>query len=167
MAILSNLSNISASQGFYPRPCAYQAHAMAAWAVKMLRAVKSTILSIHAFKLWKTGYSYVQRIIGVDFAHRTSKHHLYIWYDVCKHSEVTLEVAFILFYSLTYLRSGVSEQDFGRSWVVNQLVNGVSVPRHFLNDTNILYVSHVVRTNTWKSKLKCRSSIFIAKCTWF
>ena len=34
--------------------------------------------------------------------------------------------------------------------VVNGLVRGVSVPTHFLNDTNILYISHVMCANTWK-----------------
>ena len=65
--------------------------------------IPSMMLSIHAIKLRKTGDGYVQRIVGVAYAHCTSKYHLYIPYDVCKHSEVTLEVALILFYSLTYL----------------------------------------------------------------
>ena len=88
------------------------------------------------------------------FAHSSSKHYLYIPYDVCKHSEVTLKVVLIFFYNLMYLLSGVSEQDFGRSWVVNQLVHGVSLPRHILNDTNILYITHATCANTWKSQLK-------------
>ena len=33
---------------------------------------------------------------------------------MCKHLEVIIEVSIILFYSLTYLRLGVSEQDLGR-----------------------------------------------------
>ena len=64
----------------------------------------------------------------------------YVQCDVCKHLEAMIEVALILFYSITYLCFGVSEQDFRRSGVVNWLVRGVSVPRHFLNDTNILHI---------------------------
>ena len=43
---------------------------------------------------------------------------------------------------------------FWAFWVGNRLVLGVSVPRHFLNDTNIFYTSHVMRVNTWKTKLE-------------
>ena len=82
--------------------------------------------------------------------------------NVCKHLEVTIEVALILFYSLTYLRLGVSKLDFVRSGVVKDLVYGVWVPRHFLNDTNILHTTHVTYANTWKSQLNWRSFYFTA-----
>ena len=36
--------------------------------------------------------------------------------------------------------------------------------RHFLNDTNILYITHVMYANTWKSQLKKHSSLLAAKC---
>ena len=39
-------------------------------------------------------------------------------------------------------------QDFKRSGAVNGLVRGVSVPRHFLNDTNTLYIT--IRRDIWK-----------------
>ena len=39
-------------------------------------------------------------------------------------TEIIIEVALILFYSLTYLLFGVSELDFWRSGVVNRLVCG-------------------------------------------
>ena len=71
--------------------------------------------------------------------------------NVFKHLEVIIEVALILVYSLMYLRLAVSELYFGRSGAVNGLVCGVSVPRHFLSDTNILYVINAMATNTWKS----------------
>ena len=61
---------------------------------------------------------------------------------MCKHLKVTIEVALILFYSLTYLGLGVPELEFGCSWVVNRLICRVSVTRHFLNDTNSLYITH-------------------------
>ena len=70
---------------------------------------------------------------------------------MCKPLEVTIEVALILFYSLKYLRLGGSELDFGRSGVVNGLICGVSVSRDFLDDTNILYITHTTCVNTWKS----------------
>ena len=52
----------------------------------------------------KKGEGFVLLIVVIIFAHRTSEHHLYILYDVRKHSEVTLEVGLIHFYTLTYLR---------------------------------------------------------------
>ena len=66
---------------------------------------------------------------------------------MCKHLGVTIEVALILLYSLTYLRLGVSELELGRSWVVNRLVREVLVPRHFLNDTNTVYMANVMYKN--------------------
>ena len=39
-------------------------------------------------------------------------------------------------------------QDFRRSGAVNGLVRRVSVPRHFLNDTNTLYITNAMYTNT-------------------
>ena len=65
--------------------------------------------------------------------------------------EVIFEVPLIYFYSLTLLRYGVSELDFGRSGAVNGLVCGVLVPRHFFNDTNILYITNAMYINTWKT----------------
>ena len=65
--------------------------------------------------------------------------------------EVIIEAFPILFYTLTYLRFGVSELDFWRSGVVNGLVHGVLVPEHFLNDTNILYITNEMYTDTWES----------------
>ena len=62
-----------------------------------------------------------------------------------------IEVALILFYSLSYLRFGVLELDFRHSGVVNGLVRGVSVSRHFLNEIKNLYITNVMYTNTWKS----------------
>ena len=59
---------------------------------------------------------------------------IYNQLNVYKHLEDIIEVLLLLFYSLTYLRFGVSELDFWRFGVVNGLVRGVSVPRHFLND---------------------------------
>ena len=47
------------------------------------------------------------------------------------------------FYYPMYLWISVLYQDFGRSWVVNKLFRRVSVQWHFLNDTNIFYVSHL------------------------
>ena len=75
---------------------------------------------------------------------------LYIPCDVCKHLEDIIEVSLICIYSQMYLRVGISEQDFRLSGVVNGLVREVSVPRTFLNDTNILYIFHVMCANTWE-----------------
>ena len=75
----------------------------------------------------------------------------YISCDVCKHLEDIIEVSLILFYSQTYLCVAVSELNFWRSGVVNGLVCGLSVSRHFLNDTNTLYIYHVMCANTWKT----------------
>ena len=58
---------------------------------------------------------------------------------MCEHLEVIIEVGLILLYSLTYLRLGVSELEFGCSWVVNGLLCEVIVPRHFLNNIDISY----------------------------
>ena len=77
---------------------------------------------------------------------------------MCKHSEVTIEVALILLYSRTYLHLGVSELEFGCSGVVNGLVCEVLVPRHFLNDTNVLFIIYASCTITWKSQLKLCST---------
>ena len=74
-------------------------------------------------------------------------------------------MSLILFYSQTYLRLALSEQEFGCSGVVNGLVCGVSESKHFLNDTNIFYLSHVMCANTWKINFKCCSSFFTAKRT--
>ena len=68
--------------------------------------------------------------------------------DMCKYLEVTIEVLLILFYSLTYLRIGVSELNFGHYVVVKGLARRVSVPRHFLNDANVLYITYAMCTNT-------------------
>ena len=38
---------------------------------------------------------------------------------------------------------GVSEQDFRLFWLINGLFREVSVPRSFLNDTNLFYIFHV------------------------
>ena len=73
---------------------------------------------------------------------------------MCKHLEVTIEVALILLHNRTYLRLGVSELEVGRSGVVNGLVCELSVPRHFLNDTDILYINLAMCAITWKSQLK-------------
>ena len=48
------------------------------------------------------------------------------------------------FYSQICLCLAISEQDFRCSVVVNKLVCGVLVPRHFLNDTNIFNIFHVM-----------------------
>ena len=67
--------------------------------------------------------------------------------DVCKHLEDIIEVSLILFYSQTYLCVAVSELDFWRSGVGKILILGVSVPRHFHNDTNsFTYPMWCVRT---------------------
>ena len=66
-----------------------------------------------------------------------------------KHIEVIIEVALILLYSLRYLRFGVSALDYRCSGVGNRLVCGVSVPRHFLNDTNMLHITNKMYINTW------------------
>ena len=58
------------------------------------------------------------------------------------------------FYWLTYLCLAVSQPNFGRSGVVNGLICGISVPRHFTKNTNILYITNVVCENTWKSQLQ-------------
>ena len=76
---------------------------------------------------------------------------LYITHATCAIIWNIIKIALILFYSLTYLRSSVLELGFWRSGVVNGLLRGVLVPRHFLNDTNILYISHLMFANTWKS----------------
>ena len=68
-----------------------------------------------------------------------------------KHLEVIIEMSLILFYSLTFIRFGVSELDFRRYMVVNGLIRGVLVPSHFLNNTNILYITNAMYTNIWKS----------------
>ena len=78
---------------------------------------------------------------------------------MCKHLEVIIEVSLIPLYSVLYLRLGVSEQDLG-CFLGKQFVCGLSVPRHFLNDTNILYITNAICANTWKSELKCRSYLF-------
>ena len=75
----------------------------------------------------------------------------YIPCDVCKHFNNKIEVALVSIYSQAYLRVAVSEQDFWLSRVVNRPVREVSVPRTFLNDTNIFYISHVMCANTWKT----------------
>ena len=72
-------------------------------------------------------------------------------------SQVIELALIILLYILTYLRWGVSKSHFGRSGVVNGLVCGVSVPSHFLNDTNILYIIHEMCAISWKSQLNCGS----------
>ena len=36
--------------------------------------------------------------------------------------------------------------------------------RHFLNDTNILYVTHAMYANTWKTQLQRCLSFLTAKC---
>ena len=72
-------------------------------------------------------------------------------HGVYKQLDVIIEVSHILFYSLMFLRFGVSELDFRRPEVVNRLVRGVPVTRNFLNDTNILYITSAMYTNTWKS----------------
>ena len=55
--------------------------------------IPSMMLSIHAIKLRKTGDGYVQRIVGVAYAHCTSKYHLYIPYDVCNHFNTNIYVS--------------------------------------------------------------------------
>ena len=65
---------------------------------------------------------------------------LYIPCDVCKHLEDIIEVSLICIYSQTYLRVGISEQDFWLSGFANGLVPEVSVPRNFLKLTNIIYI---------------------------
>ena len=70
---------------------------------------------------------------------------------MCKHLEDIIEVSLILFYSQMYLCVAVSELDFWRSGVGKILVLGVSVSRHFLNDTNLFYIFHVMCANTWKT----------------
>ena len=79
------------------------------------------------------------------------KHLIYISCNVYKHLKVIIEVSLINFYSLTILRFGVSELDFLRSGAVNGLVRGVSVWRHFLNDTHLFHTSHVMCKNIWKT----------------
>ena len=64
-----------------------------------------------------------------------------------KHLEDIYEVAFISVHSQTYLRVAVSEQDFRLSGAINGLVLEVSIPRTFLNDTNLFYMC----ANTWKT----------------
>ena len=68
---------------------------------------------------------------------------------MCKHLEITIEMALILFYSQTYLRLVVSELDFERSGVVMGLVLGISVSMHFLNNTNTLYITNTMCANLW------------------
>ena len=53
---------------------------------------KSINLFLHIIKLRKIGNGDVQQIVRVVFACRTSKHLLYIPYDVCNYSEVTLAI---------------------------------------------------------------------------
>ena len=53
----------------------------------------------------------------------------------------------ILFYSQTYLYLVDSEQDYEHFGVMNGLVRAVSIPRHFLIDTKILF-SHLMCANT-------------------
>ena len=73
---------------------------------------------------------------------------IYIPYDVCKHLEDIIEVSLICIYSQTYLRVGFSEQDFGSLGRGKWSFPEVLVPRTFLNDTNILYIFHVMCANT-------------------
>ena len=75
-------------------------------------------------------------------------HLIYNPFNVCEHLEIIIEVAFILFYTLTYFRWGVFELEFGRSGVEKGLVREVSVPRHFLNDTITFYMSNEKSSNT-------------------
>ena len=89
--------------------------------------------------------------IGTKALPESYKHLIYNQCNVYKHLGDIIEESNINFYSLTFLRFGVSELDFWRSGVVNGLIHGVSVPRHFLNDQNILYIINAMYTNTWKS----------------
>ena len=62
-----------------------------------------------------------------------------------------------------YLQLAVSEHDFECSGTINGPVCEVSVPMHFLNDTNVFYIFHV--GNAWKTKSKWRSPFCTAKRT--
>lgn len=48
--------------------------------------------------------------------------------------------------------------------VINGLVCGISVSRHFLNDTNKIHVSYVMCANVWKTKFKCAILFMINVC---
>ena len=95
-----------------------------------------------------------KRTCSLEYLHkRTSWMIQYVIYNpciVCKHLKVTIDVALILFYSLTYLCFGVSEHHFWRSGVVNTLIHGVSIPRPFLSDIRILYLYNLMCSNTWE-----------------
>ena len=71
------------------------------------------------------GKQFCSWVIGTKALPEWYKHLLYNQCNVHKHLEVIIEVSLILFYSLTYLRLGVSEQDLGcfggkqfRSWCI-------------------------------------------------
>ena len=89
--------------------------------------------------------------IGTKALPEWYKHLIYNQWNMCKHLEVIIEMSLILFYGLMFIRFGESELDIRRYMVVNGLICGVSVPRHFLNDTNILYITNAMYTNIWKS----------------
>ena len=104
------------------------------------------------------------RCSGSCFSHRTHslilttkaipelyKHLLYIPCDVWKHLEDIIELALIFFYSQTYFCLAVFKSKNWHSGVVNRLVLEVSVLMPFLNDTNHLYIFHVVCASTKKS----------------
>ena len=57
---------------------------------------------------------------------------------------------------------GVSELYFGRSGVVNELLRGISVPSHFLNDTNILLRHFSLQTETEMNDSLSKLKLFVA-----
>ena len=90
-----------------------------------------------------------------------------LWYkhlinpcNVCTHFNWSVAHSFFQPYVLFFRFFRVA---FVHSGVVNGLSRLVSVSRHFLIDTNGLYITHVMCANTWKSQLKCHSFFFIAK----
>ena len=90
-----------------------------------------------------------------------NSHSCYISHVMCKNTwQTKLKGAHPFLQSNEPLASGLSEQYFGRSGVVNGPVCEVSVPRHILNDRNIIHMSNVKCANTMQTKLREHSSFY-------
>ena len=110
----------------------------------------------------RTPYSYPRSLLSALW-HSLYGTNILLTHATCAHTSI--EVSFIIFSNLMFSFLGFSEFAFVHSGVVNGLSRLVSVSRHFLIDTNGLYITHMMCANTWKSQLKCRSFFFIAKHT--
>ena len=93
------------------------------------------------------------------------KHLVYITCDVRANMWTTKLVCRLSFFLPNVPAFSGVIAGFWAFGVVIRLVCRVSVPGHFLNDTNIFYIFHVIYAITWKTTFKWLSSFFIVKCT--